>query len=529
MGRQAHLLSRWQVVGAAVFVLTVAVVAWMGHAAKPSNIQLSYWYWHSPFELDDKLAGDLREMGVRQLFVRAGTWSTDGKNIVLVAPQSYGQGVGAFPVHLVFNGDSGVVRHFEDLDNKRTARQVADRIVARVALAQKAGCQVVGVQLDIDCPTRLLPKYAEFVRLVRAADPLLARPKGLQFSATGLASWLASRDIEALARQLDFLVPQAYEGETGMTVDEVQPVYDPATLRWCLARAASLPCPYWIGVPAYGHAFLFDDKGKMQGTFRDFEAQDALRHPLFKLERAYTVGRGGVRALSAADSVGEEFARFVAVRPAPDGRGMGYRLVYTLPSIDQLSQAYNMVAQEHGGGCQGAIVYRVPAAGSSFTVPMETQLAWRRRERPQFSVTATVRSRADELEAVDSGEPGAPLDLWIDVTAGGTSATFVAPDALVLDLTVDKPGFGDVRLRDFDGAEFLLDGETTSPSRADTVRFSKGWMFPGQSLKIGPIRLLSRGPLKAKLAWKARLPFGLQTTSGTQPVALIDGGSQARQ
>ncbi|MBS1709393.1 MAG: DUF3142 domain-containing protein [Armatimonadetes bacterium] len=517
--------TRWIAYGAAFAVLLAAVGILLVRRPwrKPPPFQVSYWYWQTPFTLDAKLAGQLREMGVRQLFVRAGTWSTDGKNIVLVAPQQYGKGCDAFPVHLVFNADSGVTRHFEDLDNAKVARQIADRIVARVDQARKAGVLVVGVQLDIDCPTRLLPKYADIVSRIRRDDPLLARKGGLQFSVTGLTSWLGSAGVTSLGRQLDFMVPQAYEGVTGRTVDDVRPVFDPDTLRRGLWQAESLPCPYWFGVPAYGHAFLFDDKGQLVSTYRGLEAQDALRHPKFQLEAAYPASRTGKRVELEKDWVGEELAEFRAVQPAADGRGLGYRLVYTLPSPELVARGLETVLHDRGPGCQGAVVYRVPEAGSSFTVPMESVLSRPKGRVPQVRVEAKLRSESDTLGAMEATEPGLPADVWIELTNTGDSATFVAPDAFVIDLQFDKPGFGDVRLRDFDAVQFLRDGVETSPARADKLRLSKGWFYPGETLKVGPIRLLDSVPFHAKIAWRARLPSGLKTTQGTLPEASVGG------
>ena len=313
---------RWGWV-AIIAALAAAFFVFRHHRSPVGKLETSYWFWNTPFELSQLEIDGLHKLSVKELFVRSGTFSSDGHNLVLIVPQKYGDRCQEFPIHLVFNADAGVLHHFEDYDTPTIAEQIASNIESQIDIATRSKAKVVGVQLDFDIPTRLLPKYANLIQVIRKSHPRMFQDKSFSFSVTGLLSWLGTRGVVRLSDQVDFMIPQAYEGETGAHPDLVKPIFDPADARKRLAKIDELHCPYWVGIPAYGHALLYDQNDGLLGTYRQLEAQNALRHPSFRLEDAYPSDSKGQPAYNNNDWSGEEILKFKAIKAAPNGDGLG--------------------------------------------------------------------------------------------------------------------------------------------------------------------------------------------------------------
>ncbi|MBS1715425.1 MAG: DUF3142 domain-containing protein [Armatimonadetes bacterium] len=489
----------------------------------PAPLQRSYWYWHSPFALTAEECRDLRSLGVGSLFVRAGTFSQNGREAVPVFPQSFGQGCGAFPVHLVFNGDAGFVRHFGDFETSALSASMCAVIRDSVQRAERAGVRVVGVQLDIDSPTRLLPRYSQIVRNVRAG-----LDRRLQFSVTGLTSWLGTEGALRLSREVDFMVPQAYEGKTGTTLSTVRPVSDKATLVTAMKKAESLACPYWIGIPAYGRAYLFDDKDRLVGTYKGLEAQDAFRHPSFRFVAGFGCDSGGRRVSGRKEWSGERILLFKAVRPAPDGRGVGYSLAFTVPAPDQPAESERLVQAQRGERCVGTILFRMPRQGSSFSLPLATVLSKVQGRSPRPGLDVDVTARQDAYDVVDGVRKQVPIDLWIEVKNTGDSPSAVDPDAVRLTIGLDRPGIEGVRLRDFDSVRYQRGsgegGVECRPGEADRLIFTKRFIGFHERCVIGPLRLASNVLPHVTIAWSVMEPSGFDRVAAHRgPIAVALG------
>lgn len=517
---------RW--IGLGVLIALIgALFLVRGIKHRPTGpLQISFWYWQTPYTLSKDDQSSLKRIGVTQMFVRAGTFSSDGTNIVLRFPQEFAEGATALPVQLVFNTDAGVLRHFEDYNLATIVPEMSERMATQVKRAQVYGLKVTGVQLDFDIPTRLLPRYSSLVAKIRASNPLFQRRSDFQFSITGLMSWLGTHGLETLSNEVDFMVPQAYEGFTGRTPNAMRPVFDPEELKKRMPAAERLNCPYWIGIPAYGHALLYDNHDHLLGTYRNLEAQDALRHPSFHLVDAYPTDRLGHPAKDTNDWVGEEILKFKAIKPAPSGYGLGYTLAYSIPTPAVLKQSYDLVSQGRGSGCQGVIIYRMPETGSSFSLPISTIEKTLHKEQLTTGFNVKLTSNQDTYEAIETNRKNIPMDIFLETTNVGSDPTFVARNAAEITLTIDKPGFGELRLRDFDSATYARStpGQTATsadPRFADEVHLKKGFCSPGKKLLVGPIRLLNSGPVRVKISVKVRSSSGFADSQKTLPDVIL--------
>ncbi len=182
----------------AISLLLFLMLAGPGRLVR-APLEVSFWYWHTPFQLSSSDIIQLKEIGVKRLFVRAGTFSHEYK---LTVPQEWSSSGAPFSVSLVYNFDPGLLRHFEELNIDEASNEMARAINASAGKAKKAGAQIEGVQLDIDCPTRLLPKYAELLAAIR---PKIDLNKPWKLSVTGLSSWLGTRGLKEVADKVDFL------------------------------------------------------------------------------------------------------------------------------------------------------------------------------------------------------------------------------------------------------------------------------------------------------------------------------------
>ncbi len=486
-------------------------------------LEVSLWYWHQPFRLAPAEVADLKALGVRQLFVHAGTFRRDGDGAALVLPQQWASRAEGLDIQLVFNFDYTIVRSYGDLSNEALAATIETGVQRERERAQRAGLKVAGFQFDFDCPTRRLPKYAALLRLLRAQ----LGKSGTQVSITALPTWFTSDDVQTVLDAVDFSVPQYYEANIPKTLNQFATVSRLSLAARGLESAGSRGRPFYVGLPAYGHALVYDEKGALVGLYRDMSVRDALRHPAFRLARAFGASRYGTPA-TPTTYIGEDLYDFVAVRSAPDGRGKGYHLVYDLPTPTLLARHLALVREQRPPNCRGVILFRYGEPGDTTALPIPAIAAALRAQKAQPSLRVQFKARPAPWELIETGQRAArpPLDLTVTVTNVGAASTFLAPDAVTLTLRFDRPGCEDAPLRDFDAVEAFYSepsapgappadsGLRSSLARANVLRFRKAQLAPGESAQIGPIRLPPDSATRVWGAWTATDAGGFDVLRG---------------
>lgn len=96
--------------------------------------------------------------------------------------------------------------------SQKWSPEVMAQIIERLEKWQRAGNQVIGIQIDYDAPTYRLDKYAELLKGVRQQ-----LPTRYQISVTGLLDWSNQADdpqFDKLSQVVDELVIQTYQGTT---------------------------------------------------------------------------------------------------------------------------------------------------------------------------------------------------------------------------------------------------------------------------------------------------------------------------
>ncbi|HRF59252.1 MAG TPA: DUF3142 domain-containing protein [Fimbriimonadaceae bacterium] len=488
------LLALWALVG----------VASCSRPPTP-HLATSFWFWHGPASLDASQQKDLQSIGVKTLYVLGATIAQEDGHLAVVLPQRF-EPTGAQDVHLVFRLDGTIGAEFERLDLDALAEKIVNAHARVGAQARAQGWSVTGLQLDFDCPVRLLRRYADLVSRVR--DGL---PSGTALSVTGLSSWYASSNIEDLAKVCDEIVPQCYEASLGTSLDRLQPVSHLALLERTIERAERLGKPYRIGIPAYGHALLYDPSGKLATTFRRMGPRTISRHPSFSLEQSSPMNAQGKPASSAADWIGEDLLVFRAIKPARDGQGLGFRVAFKVPTPRMVALALAKIRSLRPRHCRGIVVFRIAEPGEDLAVPLTSVASVFQGTEPRPDILVTSRHETIPYPGIERPSQSGPLPelLTIRLENRGKGPTAIRPNAVTLDLTFDAPGNvvsgGDWTLESATGAS----GTASSLARATRLRLRLPGLLPGEAAQA-QIRIEGRAS-RVTIRTRALLPGGFES------------------
>jgi hypothetical protein len=341
----------------------------------PSGFRTAIWQWHAPF------AGVPADLPVDDVYVRAATLSFDGERLVPTLPQRFERGERR-PVSLVLNFDAGAARHFGELPEDQVATVAAEAFLAARRAAERQGTQVRGLQLDLDCPARLLPKYARVCRVIRSKVPKAT------LSVTGLVSWIGDDRLRDLVAAVDEFVPQFYEGRLPQRFEADVPVSDHRDYASVMETLARLGKPYRIGVAAYGQVLLYDARGRLAGVSRGLSLADAFRHPSLRFD-------------SLREVQGERHVRFTAVKADAAGRGLGYGILFRIPTALSFAAALAAARDRRPANCVGIAVYRLAEAGETATLPAVTVAEVLRGRKPVADVRRETSARSNPYALIE--------------------------------------------------------------------------------------------------------------------------------
>lgn len=431
----------------------------------PQEFRTAVWQWHAPF------APIPEGLPVDDAYVRAATLSYDGERLLPILPQRFEKGEGR-PVTLVFNFDAGAVRHFEELRVESVRSILLDTYRAASEAARKQGLKVHGLQLDLDCPTRLLPRYAQLCREVKTG---IGKDR---LSVTGLVSWIDDAKLADLAQAVDLFVPQFYEGRLPRRFDDDVPVSDHSTYARYLPKLIELGRPYQVGVAAYGQALLFNAKKDLVGPYRGLSVAQAFRHPSLRFQ--------GLKAVA-----GERHLRFVAVRADAKGRGLGYGILYRIPTAESLAAALDAVRQNPPPNCSGVAIFRLPEAEEAATLPVPTLTAVLNGRMPKVAVELDSRTRTNPYALIEGNAKETAEDVRVGVRNAG-DAPRLASEPIQVDVRF-KSGCAEVVSMAHADRIVPLDGEGQPMRgglvRASGVRFERNVVGVGEVVDLGRVRL----------------------------------------
>jgi hypothetical protein len=278
-------------------VCLVAIVAVLACEKKVSRttqaagmVPPAFWVWHRSSPLKPSESEFLRAAGVHKLYWQAteSRWK-DGRWRATEVSK-----------YLTHSADLEVIPVFRltpesaFLGSPGAAKALAEQVRDWSGTAEMP----VEIQIDFDCPARLLDRYAGFLEdLGRALSPI-------RVSATALASWPRAAGFEKLADSVCSLSPMFYDltedRPQDVAADRFQAMTDPAVLSW-IRMWANCPKPWHAGLPNFERLSVFAADGKLVGHIRAWDHDPVFFHPalkpqalgngvtLFQIEKATTL------------------------------------------------------------------------------------------------------------------------------------------------------------------------------------------------------------------------------------------------
>lgn len=495
---------------------------------KPAEVRIAFWAWRNETPTQMEVQRAVNEAQARTLFLRAGQIDVETETLERIRPIR-----GAFPrgieLHLVYNATPQLLTNFERLDAASLASVISETYKQDTARAALDGVTIAGLQLDLDVPTRLLSRYAQTLRLVRANLPPLTR-----LSITGLPTWVESAHIQEVLASVDFWTPQCYGAVLPDTLQKRIPIASPQQIAQTIARVRSLNHPFYAGIPAYGYALAYAPDGKLLNLRGDLDPALLARDRNFELiERTpfeanapadaqppargaeQTHGDDEARRADEAHSSASEW-RYV-YRALGDGVTGGLAvhagdvLVFDLPMAAAFSAYARAVREEAGDKLLGICVFRLPSREDATTLALE-QIAAALADVPLQTKTEVSIKQVRADKSGDSDRAGKSANhTSVDATtecAGslnvtavnrGTTSALMGADALVLTLRVPAGSLREVaNLDGFTGFETLCaidDARAPRPCgllRANRLRLkARSWMTGA----TGQARIIVQGEM----------------------------------
>ncbi len=241
-------------------LLVAALWSWLNAAPAPRAVNdtpIAWWAWRNQTPAASELSHALALTKSNTLFLRAGQLDLERGTLRRIRAAQ-----GALPhgvkLHLVYNATRSLLAQLEQVAPETLATTIAETFAADRARAADEQADLTGLQLDLDVPVRLLPRYQQ---MLRALKPRM--PQGVQLSITGLPAWFESPALTDVLAETDFWIPQCYGAEIPRQLSQVLPIAAPRQTLRAVERARRLGKPFYAGLAAYGYAIHYDPRGKL--------------------------------------------------------------------------------------------------------------------------------------------------------------------------------------------------------------------------------------------------------------------------
>lgn len=439
-----------------------------------AEVPVAFWTWRSSAPAQADVQSAIDAAGARTFFIRAGQIDYDGNAVRRIRAVT-----GRFPVgveiHLVYNATPELLSQIERLDSAAFASEVARSYEADAERAARDGARVAGVQLDIDAPTRLLPKYERFLGAIRER-----LPKGAILSITGLATWMNSPEVAGVVAACDFWVLQCYGAPVPERLDRATPIASPRQVARAVDRARAVGRPFYAGLAAYGYAIHYTRNGKFLEMSGSLDPSLVAQSPDLEL-----VERNPFAATPVSDGGAIASEQRLVYRVREDaaigelGLRAGEWLVLDLPTAESLRASARVVRERAGDRLLGICVFRLPAKDDPTTLTIQEVQTALTDVAPTVAATAVMKMIArNDARAVNDRRV-----LAVTIANGGSASARLGGDAIVVDLRVPPGSVRAVSLDGFASSEMLyerpggkaVDGEFLQPcgsGRANVVRLA---------------------------------------------------------
>ncbi len=362
-----------KLLGVAVVLLIATVVSSSLHRQPrvwpAAETPVAFWAWRNqtPSEADVREA--IARAKARAIFLRAGQIDLQEGT-----PRRIRAVTGALPrevdLHLVYNATRALLAQLERVDERALADAIGEAYRADSERAAREHARVVGLQIDIDVPTRLLGRYAATLRALRAQ-----LPSGTQLSITGLPTWMESTELRSMLATVDFWIPQLYGAEIPARSDQLVPISSPAGVARFVSQARDLDKPFYAGLAAYSYTLLYSSTGSLISLRGDMDPAVLASDSNLDLtdRRPFPVPRQFIGNARGAIATASSEWRYV-YRAKADGvtddlaLHAGDVLVVDVPSAESLRLSARIVRELAGEKLLGICVFRLPAGDDPATL-----------------------------------------------------------------------------------------------------------------------------------------------------------------
>ena len=235
------------------------IAAWLMFPLLCQGLESSYWVWHRTSPLSQEEAAGLRAQGVKTLYWHAGEIYNTGAEWNWKAPPFIQRqtvpGIAFVPVVRISPG-------VKDPFNEASLNAL---IVKLRPLA--AGGEL---QIDFDCPDRLLGDYAKALKKIHGVIPAL--------TITALAGWSRAAQWKELQGSVDGIFPMFYDlqPDANLASADPQPLLDAKDTGIRIAEWGACGIPWLAGLPSFARLTLFDAGGRSLGNIRAWGWDDVV-------------------------------------------------------------------------------------------------------------------------------------------------------------------------------------------------------------------------------------------------------------
>ena len=482
----------------------LALIVWNATASRrtwaPSEVPVAFWSWRLETPSETDVVEAVRQTGTKTLFLRAGQIDYEAGKLIRIRAVS-GPIPSNITIHLVYNATRSFLKEFEEIRAAAAGSVILAAFADDLDRAHSDNAQVVGLQLDFDVPTRLLPNYAAILKEVRAR-----LSNGLQLSITGLPTWLDSPALVEPLSACDFWVPQCYGAQIPERLSQRIPITTPEHVTRSISRTRDLGLPFYAGLAAYGYAIHYSRDGSLIGLRGDLDPLLVVESMDFELSDQTPFFLKANKPIEK--SVGEWRWSYRARRDVMiDGTAIraGESLLLDRPTTAGLRACARKVREQAGARLLGICVFRIPTKGDSTTLTLPEITSALNDTGPRFS----LETRFNQLYPQKSDKQN--VTTLLELENNGAAAARTGEGALTVlvrvptgcleAITVDPPAAAETVFES--GNEAVR----CTAKRANAVKLSVGWWPPGARLTA---RLETKGaaPNDIGLRYAATLDDG---------------------
>ena len=166
----------------------------------------------------------------------------------------------------MYNATRSFLKQFEEITDVDATSSILSAFDADVDRAKSDDARVIGLQLDFDVPTRLLPRYAAILKAIRGR-----LQDQIQLSITGLPTWLDSPALVETLAACDFWGAAVLRRTNTPATRRTNSDNNSEFVFRSVSRTRDLGVAFYAGLAAYGYAIHYSRGGSLIGLRGDLD------------------------------------------------------------------------------------------------------------------------------------------------------------------------------------------------------------------------------------------------------------------